>query len=79
MEPTSIAGIFAGYDMMSGYRWGGIYMAWTLDEFSSIDLSMKESGLARLPRKPHKFKAIDLPDGDIVFPLKSELDRANYT
>ncbi|MFM7990504.1 MAG: hypothetical protein ACKPKO_65415 [Candidatus Fonsibacter sp.] len=54
MEPTSIVGIFAGYEMMSGYRWGGIYIAWTLDEFSSIDLSMKESGLARRQRKPHK-------------------------
>ncbi|MFM7983828.1 MAG: hypothetical protein ACKPKO_31335 [Candidatus Fonsibacter sp.] len=54
--------------MMSGYNLGGIYMAWTLDEISSIDLSMKESGLARRQRKPHKFKAIDLFDGDIVFP-----------
>jgi len=54
-------------------------MAWTLDAFSSMDLSVKESGLARRQRKPHKFKAIDALDGDIVFPLKSEFDRANYT
>ncbi|MFM7981924.1 MAG: hypothetical protein ACKPKO_21650, partial [Candidatus Fonsibacter sp.] len=45
-EPTSITGIFVGYELMSGYKWGGINMAWTLDEFYSIDLSMKESGLA---------------------------------
>ncbi|MFM7978635.1 MAG: hypothetical protein ACKPKO_04905, partial [Candidatus Fonsibacter sp.] len=50
-----------------------------MDEFSSIDLSMKESGLARRQRKPHKFKALDLLDGDIVFPLKSEYARVNNT
>ncbi|MFM7982154.1 MAG: hypothetical protein ACKPKO_22830, partial [Candidatus Fonsibacter sp.] len=50
-----------------------------MDAFSSMDLSIKESGLARRQRKPHKFKAIDLPDGDIVCPLKSEFDRVNYT
>ncbi|MFM7855653.1 MAG: hypothetical protein ACKO96_27925, partial [Flammeovirgaceae bacterium] len=79
MQPTSIPGVFAGYDLMSCYKWGGIYTVWTLDEFSSIYLSMKESGLARRQRKPHKFKAIDFLDGDIVFPLRSEFDRVNYT
>ncbi|MFM7978317.1 MAG: hypothetical protein ACKPKO_03295, partial [Candidatus Fonsibacter sp.] len=58
------------YELMPGYKWGGVFMDWTLDEFSYIDLCMKESGLARRQRKPHKFKAIDLSDGDIVFPLK---------
>ncbi|MFM7983698.1 MAG: hypothetical protein ACKPKO_30680, partial [Candidatus Fonsibacter sp.] len=50
-----------------------------MDEFSSMDLSVKESGLARRQRTPHKFKAIYVLDGDIVFPLKSEFDRVNYT
>ncbi|MFM7988461.1 MAG: hypothetical protein ACKPKO_55030, partial [Candidatus Fonsibacter sp.] len=29
--------------------------------------------------KPHKFKAIYLLEGDVVFPLKSEFDRVNHT
>ena len=79
MEPTSMTGVFAGYELASGYRWSGIYMVWSLDEFIHIDLSVKESGLSRRQRKPHKIKAIDLPDEGIVFPLKSEYDRINHS
>ena len=39
MEPTSIAGIFAGYELSSGCRWSGIYMVSSLAEFIDIDLS----------------------------------------
>ncbi|MFM7986429.1 MAG: hypothetical protein ACKPKO_44665, partial [Candidatus Fonsibacter sp.] len=42
-----------------------------------LNLSIKESGLSRRQRKPHKIKAIDLLDEGIVFPLKSEYDRIN--
>ncbi|MFM7981489.1 MAG: hypothetical protein ACKPKO_19445, partial [Candidatus Fonsibacter sp.] len=52
IKPTTITGIFVGYELMSGYTWGGIYLAWTLDEFPSVDLSIRESGLARRQRKP---------------------------
>ena len=38
MEPTSIAGVFAGYELSSGCRWSGIYMVWSLEEFIDIDL-----------------------------------------
>ncbi|MFM7990295.1 MAG: hypothetical protein ACKPKO_64370, partial [Candidatus Fonsibacter sp.] len=31
MEPTSLTGVFVGYEMMSGYRWSGIYVVWTLN------------------------------------------------
>ena len=30
-------------------------------------------------RKPHKTKAVELPDEGIGFPLKSEYDRVNFT
>ena len=30
MEPTSITGVFAGYELYSGGRWSGIYVVWTL-------------------------------------------------
>ena len=29
LEPTSMTGVFAGYDMAPGCRWNGIYMVWT--------------------------------------------------
>ncbi|MFM7986430.1 MAG: hypothetical protein ACKPKO_44670, partial [Candidatus Fonsibacter sp.] len=37
MEPTSLTGVFAGYELASGYRWSGIYMVWTLDEFIHVE------------------------------------------
>ena len=43
MEPTSIAGVFAGYELSSGCRCSGIYMVWSLEEFVDIDLSSKSS------------------------------------
>ena len=42
MEPTSILGVFAGYELSSGCRWSGIYMVWSLEEFIDIDLSSKK-------------------------------------
>ena len=43
MEPTSLTGIFAGYEMAPGCKWSGIYMVWTLEEFADMDLSTKSS------------------------------------
>ena len=79
MEPTSITGVFAGYELSSGCRWSGIYMVFFLEEFVGIDLSSKSSLLARKQRRPHKTKADELLEEGICFPLKSEYDHANST
>ena len=42
MEPTSITGVFAGYELSSGCRWSGIYMVWSLVEFVDMDFSPKK-------------------------------------
>jgi hypothetical protein len=47
MEPTSITGVFAGYEISSGCRWNGIYISWYLEEFVDIDLSSKSCMLTR--------------------------------
>ena len=67
MEPTSITCVFAGYELSSGCRWSGIYMVWSLEEFIDIDFSSKSSLLARMQRKPHKTKAIELLEEGFVF------------
>ena len=54
-------------------------MVWYLEDFVDIDLSSKSSLLARKQRKPHKTKAIELPQEGICCPLKSEYDYANST
>ncbi|MFM7985090.1 MAG: hypothetical protein ACKPKO_37810, partial [Candidatus Fonsibacter sp.] len=46
MEPTSLTRVFAGYEIMSGYRWSGNYVVWTLNEFVHTDLSTNDSGLS---------------------------------
>ena len=72
MEPTSIIGVFAGYELASGCRWSGIYMVWSLEAFVDIVLSSKSCMLARKQRKPHKTKAVEFLEEGICFPLKSE-------
>ncbi|MFM7985485.1 MAG: hypothetical protein ACKPKO_39840, partial [Candidatus Fonsibacter sp.] len=78
MEPTSLIGVFVGYEMMSGYLWSGIYVVWTLNEFVHTDLSTKDSGLSRRQRMLHKVKALELPD-EGFFPLKPEYDTVNHS
>ena len=70
MEPTSLTGVFAGYEMAPGCKWSGIYMVWTLEEFADMDLSTKSSVLSRRSRRPHKSKVVDLPDEGICFSLE---------
>ena len=43
MEPTSMTGVFAGYDLARGCRWNGIFIFWCLEEFATRDLSTKSS------------------------------------
>ena len=62
MEPTSINGVFAGYELASGCRWSGIYMVLSLAEYASIDLS---SMLARKQVNPHITNVVELPDEGI--------------
>ena len=68
MEPTSLAGVFAGYEMAPGFKWRGIYMVWTLEEFADMDLSTKSSVLSRRSRRPHKTQVVDFPYEGIRFP-----------
>ncbi|MFM7987357.1 MAG: hypothetical protein ACKPKO_49395, partial [Candidatus Fonsibacter sp.] len=78
MEPTSMTGVFVGYELMTGYRWSGIYVVWALDDFAHMDVSTKSSALSRRMRRPHKVKVIDRPFEGLGLPLKSEYDRALY-
>ena len=75
MDPTSLTGVFVGYEMALGCKWSGVYIVWTLEEFADMDLSTKSSILSRRSRRPHKTRVVDLPDEGICLPLKSEYDR----
>ncbi|MFM7853732.1 MAG: hypothetical protein ACKO96_17870, partial [Flammeovirgaceae bacterium] len=43
MEPTSMTGVFVGYELMTDYRWSEIYVVWSLDENTQMVLSTKSS------------------------------------
>ncbi len=60
MEPTSIAGVFAGYELVCGCRLDGINMVWPFEEFVGMDLSSKSSVPAMKPSTPHKTKVVEL-------------------
>ena len=80
MEPTSITGVVAGYELYSGCSWSGIYMVWYLEEFVDIDLSSASILLARNQMKPQKKQEqLKCLKKVFVFLSKSEYDRANST
>ncbi|MFM7984734.1 MAG: hypothetical protein ACKPKO_35965, partial [Candidatus Fonsibacter sp.] len=54
-------GCVRSIELMTGYRWGGIYVVWSLDDFAQMELSTKSLALSSILRRPHKIKAIDLP------------------
>merc|ERR1712242_684642 len=85
MEPSSRIGIFAGYFIEPGYKWGsststGKYHVWDVDSFQNVCLAANSPALklARL-RTPATVKSLEIPEGSWTFPLKIAYDLANYT
>ena len=82
MEARTITGILCGYVLHPGYTWHGEYCVWDLNEFTMVDLSIKalpHRNLAKALSHPHITKRVELPEEGIVFPLKAEYDRVNFT
>ena len=76
--PKAEWGIFAGYQLHSGYTWKGEYLVWRLSEFRRADLMVsatkhKQRGVAL----PHSTKCVVLPKSGLQFPLKKDYDRVN--
>ena len=71
MEPTSLTGVFAGYEMAPGCKSSGIYMVWTFEEFADMYFSIKSPILSRRARRPHKTQVVALLDEGICFSFEN--------
>ena len=65
LAPTSIEGVFLGYNIQVGHVWRGEYLVAKLE---GLDENIKENNVTVL-----RTKRIAFPDGDFVFPLAKTL------
>ena len=76
-EPSRI-GVFAGYDMLSGYAWSKQYLVWDLEECNAVGFSRHSTHLHQKVRNPHHSKHIYLYDNTLSFTLTAEYERVNF-
>eukprot|EP00973_Karenia_brevis_P006841 927847-Karenia_brevis.AAC.1 len=71
--PPMIYSIINGYTVGPGYMWGRAYKCFALDDFVGLNLSIDTSykAFSSLWRQEYITSRVWMPDGDIVFPLKS--------
>ena len=74
-----MTGVFAGYEISSGYRWGGHYYVWDLRDFREADLGKDAPASNYRHMTKHQVKVVVFDDGDVRFPLKAEYERVNHT
>ena len=76
-----IYGIFVGYCTAPGYRFGGKYKCFSLDDFvgKSLDIDVDPSEYNDFWGHEYITSKIWVPPGDFQFPLKEEYERVNYT
>ena len=54
-------------------------MVWDLTDFDGVYLTASDKALSRKLAFPHFTEVLALPEGPLVFPLKAEYNRLNYT
>ena len=78
-DPRGVTGVFAGYEIVSGNRWGGHYYVWDLRDFVDKSLSKETPPTVFNRMVAHQVAEIRFVDGEFTFPLKSEYERVNHT
>ena len=79
MGAATLTGIHVGYELAPCCRLIGMYQVWYMDEYTSLNLSLSDSHLARKLQLPHIANALALPDQEICVPFNSEYDGHNHT
>eukprot|EP00969_Alexandrium_andersonii_P048985 2148661-Alexandrium_andersonii.AAC.1 len=79
MGPRGVPGVFAGYSMKDGYRWGGHYLVWELRKFVGKDLRVDARYADFQYLTAHRVQAVEIPDDGLSFPLLEEYTRVNET
>lgn len=65
LAPTSLEGVFLGYNIQVGHVWRGEYLVAKLE---GLDENIKEGNVTVL-----RVKRIAFPEGDFVFPLTKDV------
>ena len=76
------AGIFLGYEILSGFRWDKIYNVVDLDQFvhnGKIKNLHHEAPYTSFSFEPVRTRKIKFGSKGVHFPLKAEYDRCNCT
>ena len=79
MDAPSINGVFAGYGVELGCGGAGVYQAWSLEEFASLDMSIGGCHLTRFQDHPHLVKTMQRPEEGLGCPLNDAYDCINHT
>ena len=77
-SPRSSPGIFAGYELNSGMKWGRKMLVWSLEVMSTITLAYDLEKVPLRATDP-RITEVVVPVEPFEFPLKAEYERVNGT
>ena len=77
-SPRGIAGVFAGYVLNSGLKWGRKMLVWSLDVMSTLTLAFDMEKVPLRAVDPHVTEVV-VPVEPIEFPLKEIYEKTNGT
>ena len=77
-SPRSIPGVFAGYEVNTGMKWGRKMLVWSLEVMSTLTLAFDMEKVPLRATDPHATEVV-IPVEPFEFPLKEPYERTNGT
>ena len=77
-SPRGIAGVFAGYVLNSGMKWGRKMLVWSLEVMSTLTLAFDLEKVPLRAVDPHITEVVTMVE-PIEFPLKETYEKTNGT
>ena len=77
-SPRGIAGVFAGYVLNSGMKWGRKMKVWSLETMSTLTLAFDLEKVPLRAADPHITEVVTIVE-PIEFPLKEAYEKTNGT
>ena len=73
------SGIFVGYEIVSGYKFRGRYLVYSLEDIDKTDISKNASWATLRLGAPHIVQVIELFHGELRFPCKARYERLHHS
>ena len=77
-SPRSIPGVFAGYEVNIGMKWGRKMLVWSLEVMSTLTLAFDMEKVPLRATDPHASEVVN-PVEPFEFPLKEPYEKTNGT